>query len=279
MTESGQSKPQWGASYRLIAAEKWKAKSAAMGRGVTEALVEYARPKPGMQVLDLACGTGEPGISLASRVGPEGRVTALDLSADLLEIADGRARQRGLTNFSTCQSDAHNLPFPENSFDLVACRFGVMFFTDVRNALAEIHRVLKPGGRCCFVAWGPFEQPYWSSTMGVVHAHVGGTLMSAGGPDMFRFSRPGSLSAELRRAGLEAEEETRTVPWTWPGSAEEVWDYAQSVSTPFRPLLERVSKDKWDAINAEVQAAISKYVDGDSVKFGAVVVLAAGRKS
>ena len=279
MTESGQSKPQWGASYRLIAAEKWKAKSAAMGRGVTEVLVEYARPKPGMQVLDLACGTGEPGISLASRVGPEGRVTALDLSADLLEIADGRARQRGLTNFSTCQSDAHNLPFPENSFDLVACRFGVMFFTDVRNALAEIHRVLKPGGRCCFVAWGPFEQPYWSSTMGVVHAHVGGTLMSAGGPDMFRFSRPGSLSAELRRAGLEAEEETRTVPWTWPGSAEEVWDYAQSVSTPFRPLLERVSKDKWDAINAEVQAAISKYVDGDSVKFGAVVVLAAGRKS
>jgi len=279
MTESGQSKPQWGASYRLIAAEKWKAKSAAMGRGVTEALVEYARPKPGMQVLDLACGTGEPGISLASRVGPEGRVTALDLSADLLEIADGRARQRGLTNFSTCQSDAHNLPFPENSFDLVACRFGVMFFTDVRNALAEIHRVLKPGGRCCFVAWGPFEQPYWSSTMGVVHAHVGGTLMSAGGPDMFRFSRPGSLSAELRRAGLEAEEETRTVPWTWPGSAEEVWDYAQSVSTPFRPLLERVPKDKWPAINTEAQAAISKYVDGDSVKFGAVVVLAAGRKS
>ena len=279
MTESGQSKPQWGASYRLIAAEKWKAKSAAMGRGVTEALVEYARPKPGMQVLDLACGTGEPGISLASRVGPEGRVTALDLSADLLEIADGRARQRGLTNFSTCQSDAHNLPFPENSFDLVACRFGVMFFTDVRNALAEIHRVLKPGGRCCFVAWGPFEQPYWSSTMGVVHAHVGGTLMSAGGPDMFRFSRPGSLSSELRRAGFDAEEETKTLPWTWPGSAEEVWDYAQSVSTPFRPLLERVPKDKWPAINTEALTAIRKYVDGDSVKFGAVVVLAVGRKS
>ncbi len=68
------SKPQWGASYRLIAAEKWKAKSAAMGQAATDALVQYARPQPGMSVLDLATGTGEPGISLAAIVGPQGRV-------------------------------------------------------------------------------------------------------------------------------------------------------------------------------------------------------------
>lgn len=250
-----------------------------MGRSVTEALVEYARPQPGWNVLDLASGTGEPGISLAMRVGPQGHVTALDLSSDLLAIANERARQRGLTNFSTRQADAHNLPFPDASFDLVTCRFGVMFFAEVNRALAEIHRVLKPGGRACFVAWGPFEQPYWSSTMAIVHAHLGGPLMSPGGPDMFRFSRPGSLSAELGRAGFEAEEETRTVPWTWPGGVGEVWEYIQAVSTPFRPLLERVSKDQGDAINTEVRAAVGKYVDGDSVKFGAVVVLAAGRKS
>jgi SAM-dependent methyltransferase len=279
MTESSESTSQWSASYRLIAAERWKAKSAAMGRGVTEALVEYARPQPGWHVLDLASGTGEPGISLAMRVGPEGHVTALDLSSDLLEIAKERARQRGLTNFSTRQADAHNLPFPDASFDLVTCRFGVMFFAEVNKALAEIHRVLKPGGRCCFVAWGPFDQPYWSSTMAIVHAHVGGPLMSPGGPDMFRFSRPGSLSAALRRVGFEAEEEIKTLPWTWPGAVEEVWEYVQSVSTPFRPLLERVPKDKWEAIHSEVQATIRKYVDGDNVKFGIVVVLAAGRKS
>jgi len=249
-----------------------------MGRDVTEALVEYARPQPGWNVLDLASGTGEPGISLAKRVGPEGHVTALDLSADLLEIANERARQRGLTNFTTRQADAHDLPFSAASFDLVTCRFGVMFFAEVNKALAEIHRVLKPGGRCCFVAWGPFDQPYWSSTMAIVHAHVGGSLMSPGGPDMFRFSKPGSLSAELRRAGFEEEEETRTVPWTWPGSVEEVWEYVQAVSTPFRPLLERVPKDKWEAINAEAQAAVGKYAKNDSIEFGVIVVLAAGKK-
>jgi SAM-dependent methyltransferase len=279
MRSSTNSNPQWDASYRLVAAEKWKAKSAAMGKAVTQAIVEYARPQPGMRVLDLASGTGEPAISLASRVGPQGHVTAFDLSADLLQIATERAQQRGLANFSTRQGDAHQLPFPDQSFDVATCRFGVMFFSDCDRALQELHRVLRPGARACLVAWGPFDQPYWSSTMGIVHKHVGGPLMAPGGANMFRFAEPGSLSAALRRAGFaSAEEETKTLPWTWPGSAEEVWDYAQSVATPFRPLLERVPQQKWPEINAEVHAAIRKYFDGDSVKFGAVVVLAAGQK-
>jgi SAM-dependent methyltransferase len=273
------SNPQWGASYRLVAAEKWKAKSAAMGRAVTEALVACARPQPGMKVLDLASGTGEPAISLASKVGPEGHVTALDLSADLLKIAEERARQRGLTNVSTRQADAHNLPFPDAGFDLVTCRFGVMFFTDTEEALRETHRVLKPGGRACFLAWGPFEQPYWSSTMGVVHKHVGGPVLAPGGPNMFRFAEPGSLSAALRRAGFrDVEAETRTLPWTWPGSVEEVWEYAQAVSTPFRPMLERVPAEQWEQVNADVHTAVRQYFDGRSVNFGAVVVLAAGSR-
>ncbi len=280
MNSTQDSKPQWGASYRLVAAEKWKAKSAAMGRAATEALVEYASPKPGMQVLDLASGTGEPAISLASRVGPDGHVTALDLSADLLEIADTRARQRGLTNFSTRQADAHHLPFPDGSFDLATCRFGVMFFEDCEKALRELHRVLKPGARACFLAWGPFEQPYWSSTMGVVVKHVGGPTLETDGPDPFRFAQPGSLSVALRNAGFrDVAEETKQVPWTWPGTVEEVWEYAQSVSAPFRSLLQRIPAEKWDKVNADVHAAIRQYVEADSVKFGAVVVLASGTKS
>jgi 2-polyprenyl-3-methyl-5-hydroxy-6-metoxy-1,4-benzoquinol methylase len=91
------STPDWGTSFRLTAAEKWKAKSAIMGRHVTEALVGYAQPQPGMRILDLACGTGEPAITIATRIAPTGHVTALDLSADLLAVATGRARARGLT--------------------------------------------------------------------------------------------------------------------------------------------------------------------------------------
>jgi ubiquinone/menaquinone biosynthesis C-methylase UbiE len=274
------SNPQWGASYRLVAAEKWKAKSAAMGRGVTEALVEYARPILGMQVLDLASGTGEPAITLAARVAPQGHVTALDLSPELLALAAERARARELTNFSTRQADAHTLPFPDDSFDLATCRFGVMFFSDCDRALRELHRVLKPNGRACFLAWGPFDQPYWSSTMGIVHKHVGGSLMSPGSPNMFRFAEPNTLSRTLQEAGFHhVEEETKTLPWSWPGPPEEVWEYAKSVSTPFRSLLERVPEDDWNQINAEIHQAVQKYFDGKNLNFGVNVVLASGRKT
>jgi len=277
MASFSNSNPQWGSSYRLIASEKWKAKSAAMGRDVTDALVEYARPKSGMNVLDLASGTGEPAISLASRVGFEGHVTALDLSSDLLAIAAERAQQRGLKNFSTQQADAHRLPFPDQSFDLVTSRFGVMFFQDCERALREVIRVLKPGAQAYFLAWGPFGQPYWSSTMGVVLDHVGGPAIEPGGPDPFRFCNPGSLSSVMRKAGFgDVKEETRTVPWTWPGTAEEVWEQAQAVATPFLPLLQRIPAGKKDAIDQNAITAIQQYADGDSIKFGAIVVLASG---
>src|SRR5579864_2777821 len=279
MTGTAKSEPSWGSQYRLIAAEKWKAKSAAMGQPVTDALVEYAQPQAGMRVLDLASGTGEPAISLAMRVGAQGHVTALDLSADLLQIATERAQARGLHNFSIQQADAHSLPFPDNSYDLATSRFGVMFFRDPRGALEELRRVLRPKARACFLAWGSFQQPYWQTMMGVVHRHVGGPLLQPGGPDPFRFAEPGSLSEILRNAGFgNVEEETRTLRWAWAGPVEEVWEQAQAVAVPFRPMLDRVRAEMWPQIHTDVHAALRKYFDGEKVAFGASVVLASGTK-
>lgn len=269
----------WSSSYRLIAAEKWKAKSAVLGSGVTEALVEYAQPAPGMRVLDLASGTGEPGISLAQRVGPQGSVTAVDQSSELLTIAAERARNKNLSNFTIHQADAHHLPFADKSFDLGTCRFGVMFFGDATQALEDLRRVLKPGARACFAAWGPFEQPYWQSTMKIVHRHAGGAILPAGGSDPFCFSAAGSLSKILRAAGFNSvEESTQTLPWTWPGSdAEEILEYACAVAAPFRPMLERVSEKDWPAIRIEAKAAIEQYRVKDEFRFSANVVMASGK--
>ncbi len=270
----------WGSHYRLVASEKWKQKSAAMGRPVTEAVVEYAQPQPGMKVLDLASGTGEPAISIAKRIGPTGQVTAFDLSADLLEVATNRAQARGLNNFATQQGDAHSLPYADCSFDLATSRFGVMFFHDCLGAMRELLRVLRPKARACFLAWGSFEQPYWASTFGVVHKYVGGPLLLPDGPDPFRFAEPGSLSAVLREAGFAAvEEESRTLPWSWPGPAEEVWEQARAVSVPFHPLLNRVPETMWPQVNAEIRDSVNRYCDGEKINFGAGVVLASGRKA
>jgi ubiquinone/menaquinone biosynthesis C-methylase UbiE len=268
----------WGSSYRLIAADKWKAKSAAMGQAVTEALVEYSRPRPGMNVIDLASGTGEPAISLALRVAPAGAVTAVDQSSELLKIAAERARGKNLQNFTTLQADAHTLPFPDHNFDLATCRFGIMFFSNVKQALSEWRRVLKPGARACFAAWGPIEQPFWQTTMHVIHRHVGGPLLIEGESTPFKFSAPGALSKALKDAGFQdVGESTQNFPWTWHGNSEEAFDYATSVAAPFRPMIERVPEDKWPAIRTEAYREIDKYKVGDEIRFGADVVMASGK--
>ena len=269
----------WGAQYRLTASDAWRIPSARMGRAVTDALVEYAAPVPGMDVLDIASGTGEPAITLAERVGPNGSVAALDQSADLLEIAKKRAVDRGLTNFVAHHADAHTLPFPDAVFDLATCRFGIMFFRDPGGALKELRRVLKPGARACFVVWGPFEQPYWQSMMGRVVHHVGGPVIPPGAADPFSFAVPGSLSNVLRGAGFDTvQEETKTVPWSWPGTPESVWEYARAVAAPLKPLLDRVPNATWPAIHANVRLALEKLYDGEQINFGATVVFASGKK-
>lgn len=275
---SSENQAPWSSSYRLIAAEKWKAKSAILGSAVTEALVQYTRPLPGMRVIDLASGTGEPGITLAQRVGPQGSVTAVDQSSELLAIAAERAARKKLSNFITRQADAHHLPFEDQTFELASCRFGVMFFADTPRALSELRRVLKPEARACFAAWGSVEQPYWQSTVKVVHRHAGGSMLAPDGADPFRFSSAGSLSEALRGAGFHAiEESEQDLPWTWHGEAEEVFDYACAVAAPFRPMLERVSPEVWPRLRAEAREEMERYRVGDEIRFTAKVVLASGQ--
>lgn len=249
-----------------------------MGVAVTETIVQLAAAGPGMQVLDLACGTGEPAISLAAQVGVKGRVIGIDTNSELLEVARARAQQRCL-NIEFRQADAHALPFSPESFDRVTSRFGVMFFDDIARALGEARRVLRPQGRIALLAWGPFEQPYFLSTMAVVRRHVTAFTPQPDSVSMFRFSQPGSLTAALKQAHFtRIEEHTMNVPWRWPGPPEEVWEYFREITVPFRPLLSSIPPDKAEQVDAEVVAAIRRYYDGKQVNFTADVVLASAEK-
>ena len=137
---------------------------------------------------------------------------------------------------------------------------------------------VKPAARACFLAWGPFDQPFWSSMLGVVHKYAGGPLTPLE-QNPFKYAAPGSLSNALRTAEFQQiEEETRTLPWTWPGAPEEVWEQVQGCSTPFLPMIKRVPAEKWNQVNREVLQAVQKYVKHDGVRFGATVVLASGVK-
>ncbi len=114
-------------------------------------LVEFAQVKANQPVLDIACGTGVVAVTAAQRGAS---VTGLDLSPVLLEDARKNAEVIGL-NIEFTEGDVEQLPYADNSFDLVLSQFGHMFAPRPEVAVAEMLRVLKPGGRIAFATWPP----------------------------------------------------------------------------------------------------------------------------
>ena len=112
-------------------------------------LVRAAQLRPGMRVLDIATGTGLVAEGTLSVVGPNGHVTAADVSPAMLGKAHERLGRHG--NCSIVVGDGQSLSFPDGSFDVVLCNLGLMFFPDPARGLSEFRRVLRPGG----AQWSP----------------------------------------------------------------------------------------------------------------------------
>lgn len=127
----------------------------------------------GELVLDVGCGCGDTSLEMVRRVGPDGRVRGIDISAPILARVKARAMSVPEKNVAFDCGDAQVLRFEAAAFDLVFSRFGVMFFDDPVAAFRNLRRALKSGGRLAFICWQPAEANEWIKTsLEVVSRHV-----------------------------------------------------------------------------------------------------------
>jgi ubiquinone/menaquinone biosynthesis C-methylase UbiE len=117
--------------------------------------VERLALPAGATVLDVGCGTGASAIPAARTVGPTGRVVGIDLAERLLDRARNKAGQESLWNIEFRQGDMEDLGYPDGSFDAVVSVFTVFFVTDMTKQVAELWRMVKPGGQLGITTWGP----------------------------------------------------------------------------------------------------------------------------
>lgn len=237
----------WAA--RSAAWDKWSDALAKLAERMNAPLVEAAALAPGMHVLDLASGAGEPALQIARAVGSSGRVVATDLVDDMLAGARRRAAAVQLKQIEFRAADMEALPFGDASFDRVTCRFGIMFAPDTRRALNEAYRVLKPGGRAVYLVWSEIQR---NSMFQVIDAAVREQLGSSPldrETSPFRFA-DGTLPGRMTAAGFAKV-------------TERVIGYAPEIDAgqPFwRPQLDMIFGDRLADLDAAARTALESRV-------------------
>jgi SAM-dependent methyltransferase len=231
-----------------------------------EHLLAVARLRPGERVLDVGTGTGIVARLAAPNVGPTGSVAGLDASPAMLSIARAMASEEGLT-IDWDEGQAEALPYPDECFDLVLSQFALMFFADRAGALAEMRRVLIPGGRVALsVFQGIDRHSFYQALDDAIERRLG---MSAVG-EIFALGDADALGASLTRAGFrDAVIEPFPITASFPNPdaflAGEI-----DVDTAAIPAMQGLDfdarRDLTAAIQADMAKALRAVTEGDYVR-------------
>lgn len=246
---SGQSGERWVA---------YQARLDAMMALFGQAAIEAATPATGERVLDVGCGAGASSLDLAARVGAGGHVLGVDISEPLIDRARALAPQDTPALFQV--ADASSAELPEDAFDILFSRFGVMFFDDPTAAFAHMRRALKPGARVAFVCWrGIAENDWVRLPMGAIKGIV--PPMAPPDPEApgpFSFGDQGRVARILTAAGftdVAIAPFDASIPFGRGGTRDAALDDAVEMTLEVGPLS-RALADQPDDIRARASAAV-----------------------
>ncbi len=273
-------KEQWDS-----VAEAWRKWWPSIEKGAhsaSVALAEAINVQPGQRVLDVSTGIGEPAVTLANLVGPQGSVVATDQSQSMLSIASERINEEGLSNVELIEADTEALDFPEGEFDGAVCRWGLMFLPDLQAGLERIHNSLKPGAKFATIVWAAPEQvPFASLPMAVAREVLKPAPLPPppGAPNMFSLGGDGVLQSALQAPGFKnVQVEPLQILFDLE-SPQEYCDWLSDTAPPVRAMLADRPSDQIELFWSTVATKASVFVDaGGNFEIPNTAPLAVGTK-
>jgi len=217
-----------------------------IGRPVAIELLRVAALRPGERVLDVGCGTGIVTRLAAAEVVPDGSVVGLDPDPGMLAVARTPAAGEEI---EWIEAGAESMPLPDEAFDVVLCQMSLQFVPEPARALAEMHRVLTPGGRLVLNVPGPIS-PVFGSLAGAMERHI---APEAAGfvTHVFSLHDTSDLARLLEEAGFrEVSVEADTKELRLPAARDFLWQYIGA--TPLAPIVAEVDDDALAALESDV---------------------------
>lgn len=285
MTETMQGNAAQQEYWNKVAGPRWVGLEGFVERrvrAVNDLLLRHSAAAAGERALEIGCGTGAFTVPLAGAVGERGAVVGADISETMLAGARKRLGESGLHNVSLMQADAQTHRFEPARFDLIASRFGVMFFSDPAAAFANLLRAAKPGGRLCFACWGPLAaNRHWLIPYEVALRHLGPPEPKpARTPGPMAFSDPDYVRAFLGTAGFESIEIRRETPDIIASTPREEAEHACIMGPSGRLIDEKKPDDATRAtIRREIEEAFAANSKDGAMVLSATVFLVTARRS
>lgn len=255
-------KPQAWDPKRAAAWDKWFPILEDGAQVLSDRMVALAGIGPGDRVLDVATGLGEPAATAARAVGGSGHVDGVDLSAGMLDFAQRRADRLGLTNLLFREADANALEVPEQPYDAILCRWGLMFMQDLKTTLQSFHALLKPGGRVVAAIWGPPEDaPALSMGNRIVLSALDLPPPNEGAGTPFALSDVDAATKTFGESGFrDLSGEWLPVTYTFE-SVDEFIQFRRERSKPLEDRIAHFPSAKRDAAWQKVAEAARTFAD------------------